>query len=285
MVMRILIATDFSPRSDRALRRGSLLARQNSAKLILTHVVDDDRPQRLINVERLEAAALLQDLAQTIRESDGIDCESLVVLGDAFLGIVRGAEEIGADLLVLGPHRRQVLRDVFLGTTAERTVRTSRVPVLMANGVPAGSYRTVLIATDFSDASSTAAQAAKRLGIFATADIIALHVLDYVKGGPVIRAAMTIKEVEDQAAKLRARAMDDLDAFANKLGVPADRRAIGPSEESTSMAINKYAKATKADVIVVGTHCRSSFEKLLLGCVAESVLGDADTDVLAVPPP
>lgn len=122
MVMRILVATDFSPQSDRALRRGSLLARQNSAKLVLTHVVDDDQPERLIDVDRLEATALLQDLAQTIRENDKIECESQVVLGDAFQGIVKVADEISADLLVLGPHRRQVLRDVFVGTTAERTL-------------------------------------------------------------------------------------------------------------------------------------------------------------------
>ena len=65
MIARILVATDFSPRSDRALRRGILLARQNSTELLLTHVVDDDQPQRLIDVEKREAAALLHELATT----------------------------------------------------------------------------------------------------------------------------------------------------------------------------------------------------------------------------
>jgi nucleotide-binding universal stress UspA family protein len=48
------------------------------------------------------------------------------------------------------------------------------------------------------------------------------------------------------------------------------------------MAINNYAKATKADLIVVGTRARPGFEKWLLGSVAEGVLGNADVDVLAV---
>ncbi|HEY7766067.1 MAG TPA: universal stress protein, partial [Aestuariivirgaceae bacterium] len=157
MIARILVATDFSPRSDRALRRGILLARQNATELQLTHVVDDDQPQRLIDVERREAAALLDELASTIRESDGIDCEGHVATGDAFQGIVRMAEETGVDLLVLGPHRRQVLRDVFIGTTAERVLRTSRMPVLLANGVPAGAYRKVLIASDLSNYAYAAA--------------------------------------------------------------------------------------------------------------------------------
>ena len=101
MIARILVATDFSPRSDRALRRGILLARQNSTELLLTHVIDDDQPQRLIDVEKREAAALLHELASTLRESDGIDCESHVAIGDAFQGIVRMAEETSVDLLIL----------------------------------------------------------------------------------------------------------------------------------------------------------------------------------------
>lgn len=282
MIARILVATDFSPRSDRALRRGILLARQNATELLLTHVVDDDQPQRLIDVERREAAALLDELASTIRESDGIECQSHVAIGDAFEGIVRMAEETGVDLLVLGPHRRQVLRDVFIGTTAERVLRTSRIPVLLANGVPAGAYRKVLITTDLSNYAYVAADTAKQLGLLATVDIIALHVMDPIESGPVTRAAMTLKEADDQVAKLTQRLTDELAAFARKLGIVAGLRVVRPSEESTPMAINDYAKDTKADLIVVGTRARSGFEKWLLGSVAEGVLGHADVDVLAV---
>jgi nucleotide-binding universal stress UspA family protein len=51
------------------------------------------------------------------------------------------------------------------------------------------------------------------------------------------------------------------------------------------MAVNNYAKIAKVDLIVVGTHGRSGFEKWLLGSVAESVCANAELDVLAVPRP
>ena len=282
-MQRVLVATDFSTRSDRALRRGSLLARQAGAELVLVHVVDDDQPRRLIDAEREQAASLLHDLTRTVRESDGIDCQSRVDLGDAFQGIVRVADELGADLLVLGPHRRQVLRDTFFGTTAERAIRTSRTPVLMANGVPTGPYRTVLLATDFSEASVAAAQAAKQLGLLAEVEIVALHVLMDEEGGPLLRASMTVKEADHRVAEAEARAMDQLDRFTHKLGIVAARRVVRPSEESTGMAINNHTKAAKTDLIVVGTHGRTGLEKWLLGSVAESVLSRAELDVLAVP--
>lgn len=283
MLVRILVATDFSTRSDRALLRGVLLARQASADLVVTHIVDDDQPDRLVQAERQESTALLDNLVQTLRKSDGLECESRVALGDAFQGIVKVANEVDADLLILGPHRRQVLRDLFFGTTAERTIRTSPKPALMANGVPTGPYHTVLIATDFSDCSFAAAHAAKELGFLSEAANIVLHVMDVVEG-PIVQAAMTMKESEDRIAQAQAQAMIELDAFTHKLGVVASHRVLKPSEESTAMAINSCAEAEKADLIVTGTHGRSGFEKWLLGSVAERVLGSAKVDVLAVGP-
>jgi nucleotide-binding universal stress UspA family protein len=96
---------------------------------------------------------------------------------------------------------------------------------------------------------------------------------------------MTIKEVDEHATRLRERRTDELGAFVRKLGVVAALRVIRPSVESTPIAINNYAKDTKADLIVVGTRARSGFEKWLLGSVAEGVLGHAEMDVLAVSSP
>ncbi len=284
MALKFLVATDFSTRSDRALRRACLLARQLSAGLVLVHAVDDDQPERLIEARRTEAGALLDETARTICAGDGIDCESRVVLGVASAGIVDTAEELTADLIVIGPHRREVLRNTFFGTTAERAIRTSRRPVLMTNGVPTGPYRHVLLSTDLSECSLTAAQAAKQLGLLAAAEITALHVLEPEYRGPVLQAAMTVEESEARIAEAERRAKDELGGFLQKLGVVAARRVVVPAEESTAMAIGNCAQAAKADLIVLGTHGRSGFEKWLLGSVAEAVLSDAAIDVLAVPP-
>lgn len=57
---QILVATDFSTRSDRALRRAVLTARQVRAELTLVHVVDDDQPNYLIERQKTAAAEILQ---------------------------------------------------------------------------------------------------------------------------------------------------------------------------------------------------------------------------------
>jgi universal stress protein E len=87
--MRILAATDFSTRSQRALRRAGLLARDTGAELTLVHVVDDDQPQDLIAMERREAGRILAEQVGAVAEFRGVQCHPMVATGDPFDAILR----------------------------------------------------------------------------------------------------------------------------------------------------------------------------------------------------
>ena len=139
--MQILVATDFSTRSQRALRRAGLLARERSAKLTLVHVVEDDQPRTLIELERREASKFLDEQIHSLDELRGVRCSFLLGSGAAFDGILQTAKICSADLIVMGSHRRQLLRDVFVGTTVERVIRSGIYPVLMVNNAVDHPYR------------------------------------------------------------------------------------------------------------------------------------------------
>ena len=165
--MRMILAgTDLSARSDRALHRAALLAREFKARLLILHVVDDDQPPALIDQDRRQAKALLDGQALHLAELANAPPDLLVKVGDPFDIIVRTAREQGADLIVLGAHRKRILRDIFVGTTIERVMRTGSAPVLMVNGFPDDPYRRLLLAIDMSEASARAAQAANAFGVF-----------------------------------------------------------------------------------------------------------------------
>ena len=66
----ILVATDFSPRSDRALRRAVLVARQFSSRITLLHALDDELPEPLLAVHRDSCEGLLAEMAHTVATSD-----------------------------------------------------------------------------------------------------------------------------------------------------------------------------------------------------------------------
>ncbi|MFX0544663.1 universal stress protein [Roseovarius sp. S1116L3] len=187
MMMKIMLATDFSERSDRALRRATLLAREFGASLSIIHVVDDDQPRRILDSERDVASALLRELRKTVQDVDGVSCEARVMLADPFAGIARAAQDEAPDLLVIGSHRRQTLRDVFIGTTADRTIRSVVCPVLMVNAPPVGSYGHVMLTTDLSEGAERAAKACVALGIPDKANVSFLHIYD----APATRLAMS----------------------------------------------------------------------------------------------
>ena len=281
---KIMLATDFSERSDRALRRATLLVRQFGASLSIVHVVDDDQPRRIVDGECDAASAILRELQSTVRNVDGISCETFVVLADPFAGIARAAEEETPDLLVIGPHRRQALRDVFVGTTAERTIRSVTCPVLMVNAPPVRAYGHVMLTTDLSEGAERAAKALAALGIAGGAKASILHVFDAPAVHLVMSHTIPAEERQVYLDDQRKEASRNLSAFVKSVDWRSIRQDVRQVRNSPAEEILTAAKKGSADLVVVGTRGRSGLAKFFLGSVAEAVLRRADCDVLAVPP-
>ena len=79
--MRILAATDFSTRSNRACTASrACLAQAGGAQLNLVHVVDDDQPAELVEMERREAERVLaEQMKRQCRSSGQFECRPMVV--------------------------------------------------------------------------------------------------------------------------------------------------------------------------------------------------------------
>lgn len=282
--MKILSATDFSTRSQRALRTAGLLARQVGAELTLLHVVDDDRPPALVELEKREAERILGEQIGSMDELRGVRCIPVVVGGDAFDAILKTAMSLRADLIVMGAHRKQLLRDIFVGTTIERVIRSGPFPVLMVNDDARAPYRSILAAVDMSEPSIRAIRTAKELGVIGEAQLTLVHGFLPVASGKMASAGIARDRIEAYEASERLRASRELTDFLAMKDLGVDGWSLrvrdGPAFEVISRAVREMAP----DLVLVGTHGRSGIAKLLLGSVAEEVLRSIDVDILAVPP-
>lgn len=280
----ILVPTDLSERSDRALRRAALLARQFEAAILLVHVIDDDQPSRIVNAERDETMALLRKIAATLHDVDGVACETRVILASPFVGIAQAAADAAPDLLVIGPHRRQVLKDVFVGTTAERTIRSVDCPVLMVNAAPAGQYRHALQTTDLSAPSRDGLQRFKSLGLGEGIQNSLLYLFD----APALRLVMahTMSQQDQKMYVLdeQATAETELAAFSASAGLQDIRQLVRYEATAAQHEVLKIAEEEGADLIVMSTNGRGGIARILIGSVTEQVLRNASVDVLAIPP-
>jgi universal stress protein A len=137
-------------------------------------------------------------------------------------------------------------------------------------------YKHILLPTDFSEPSEAAAIRAMELAKACGAQLSVLTVVDYVPPG-YIRVDIPEASAENLAARARAALSD----WVKRLGISAAKQwvEVGPAKQE----IIKVAKDNRIDLIVMGSHGERGLGRLL-GSTANTVLHEAECDVLCVHP-
>jgi nucleotide-binding universal stress UspA family protein len=282
--MRILAATDFSTRSNRALRQAGLLAKARGAQLDIVHVVDDDQPAQVIEVERREAARVLAEQLRAMAELSDAQCHPFVVVGDPFDGILRTAAANKADLIVMGQHRRQLLRDILVGTTIERVIRARSFPVLMVNNEAQQRYERILIAVDMSEPSANAILVAQQARLFSESRPTLLHTFQPLAKGKMLAAGTAQTAIDEYVASEYERARAELAAFMAAHDLDHEEWPLRIVEGAAGEVVSRTVKEMRSDLLVMGTRGRSRLRKVMIGSVTEAALRSLNVDILAVPP-
>jgi nucleotide-binding universal stress UspA family protein len=135
----ILFGADFTDNSAAALDYALTLASLSGARIHLLHVIGEladwrrsmIQPQAFELMEKeVEIHAVKEMKSFCEKHLAGIPHSSEVVLGVPFQQIIKRAEEIKADLIVIGTHGHMPLENVLVGSTAERVVHRSKIAVL-----------------------------------------------------------------------------------------------------------------------------------------------------------
>jgi nucleotide-binding universal stress UspA family protein len=282
--MRILAATDLSTRSNRALRQAGLLAQSGSVQLHIVHVVDDDQPDELVRMEKREAERLLSEQADSMPELRGTRTQPIVVAGDPFDAILRTAGDIQPDLIVMGSHRRQLLRDIFVGTTIERVIRKGTFPVLMVSNEAQRIYERIVAPIDMSDASAHALRVALSTGLISDKGATLLHAFVALGKGKMFVAGSDQADIDSYVESERRQAVDELATFLVANDLEHARWTLRVEEGAPMEVISRAVSEMHPDLLVMGTHGGSALLKTLIGSVTDAALRLLDVDILAVPP-
>ncbi|XXX75145.1 universal stress protein [Sorangium sp. So ce134] len=145
----LLLAHDFDETSERALDTAIELARKLSAKVVVAHVYSlpvYTFPEGSSLIPSAEDAARLAEAAQRSldqvlerrRAVADVELSGVLRAGAPDEEICRLADEVGADMIVIGTHKRGAVARALLGSVAQRVVRAARVPVLTIRGPQPG---------------------------------------------------------------------------------------------------------------------------------------------------
>ncbi len=157
---RILVPTDFSDHAEYALKVAAQIARENDSEIMLVHMLElpheasdavgsgSDIPE--IMFFKNKAIQNLDDLMDA-PYLDGLNVSEAVHFSKASEGITALAKKHEADFIVMGSHGASGYKELFIGSNAEKIVRTSEVPVLVIkNEIPEFRVHNMVFASDFS---------------------------------------------------------------------------------------------------------------------------------------
>ncbi|MEM2759279.1 MAG: universal stress protein [Nitrososphaerales archaeon] len=145
----------------------------------------------------------------------------------------------------------------------------------------------ILLAMDGSEASFNASKYAIHLAKIEGAELILLHVLENIKQGGVIGLRARYGDIKivkgylQYSEKLAKQWMNKVEEVASSNGVHLKKEVI-LDQSSKAEEILQYAEKNKVDIIVIGTKGLTTFKKLIIGSVANAIVGNAKCPVLVV---
>ena len=282
----IIIATDGTRQSAGALAVGRAIAAALGAK---ARVVTAQPPLGLIVPDatlllgRDALASLTEELRRRVREQvalvsagDGEQlAEPIVENGEPERVISRLAEAIGAQMVVVGIGRHDVLDRIFGGETALKVAQRSPVPVLAVPEQSRVLPRSAVVAVDFSDQSFAAAQQVARL----LPSGGALHLVHVVpRERLLLDPWLSDRDYERLVQRRFERVRGELSAAT---GVRIKDVIRSGNVARTLIAC---AEESGAELIAAGSHGHGFVARLILGSVTTALLRGARCMVLVVPP-
>ena len=277
---KILVATDLSTRAEIAIRRAARLAEEHSATLTVLHVMtkalrEEARKRQITLKMEKDLRRKLMALSPWHKSRVSIQ----IATGAPFVEIIRRARKEKVDITLVGAHGAQFIKDLLLGTTAEKIVRKGDRPVLVVKRPVRSPYRNVLLATDFSDQSREALKFAMRVAPKANYHL--LHVFQGIEG-QLWRAGFAKSKIKRYRRQAAQQSREEMTHFIRGLGLGGRSISRLLRYGRAPHVITTVTRGLRPDLVCVGSAGRTGLSHILLGSVAEHVLREAPCDVLVV---
>jgi nucleotide-binding universal stress UspA family protein len=289
----ILVAVDFSAGASAALKEAARLAAVHEASLHVLHVVDVKEVDASVDADSIhyeqQALAAMQSASISLtlwleQMQAPNDCEVTIVVGAPLVEILAHAQKLHADLVVAGVSGAGESK-AGAGSVASKLARRASPQILLVSPVhPPKTVRKITACIDFSDASREVAEVARQLALHDGAHVDFLHVwnepwLSMSYDAPVADATTKFRDnyIEDLRGSLKE--------FVSDAAQGIECSEVLYNSANHGHGIASYAEESDTDLIMVGGKGRSNLHYMLLGSIAERMLGTLPCSVLVVKRP
>ena len=297
MLERFLVPLDPTLGAEAVLPLVTRLAKALRQPVVLLSVLPDAAP-----LDAAEHAPVIDGLTETRRryaqqylrrisaelEAAGVSASSIVETGPIADTVTTTALAMRAGLIVMTSHAADRER-WFLGSVADRVVRTASVPVLITpqpggDGTAASAIKEIVVPLDGSDLAEVALPYASFLALTLPAPMTVLRAAP-----PNLMITAPRPYGVDAALPLEVLAMlrRSAEAYLEKVAAPLRARGIDvktrfAAVSSPADSVTELAGRTDGALIVMATHGQSGLGRALLGSVTDRVIRSASAPVLVI---
>jgi len=292
MFKKILYPTDFEEFSLPNLESLACLKKAGLEEVVLLYVIDTDSFQTevdggvTLNLDLVRQTAMqkLDVLAEFLR-SEGIGVTSEISIGPLVAEILETAAKQEVSLIVAGRQKRDILGELFVGSTTDRIIRKSKAPVLVAKyhtlqeveGKVEESFcldlfRKILYATDWSPGAERAKAFLPALRQVGASEAVVVHVTEKLPyEAEYLNREALAQQVDEK--------MGALEQELQSVGFQVKTYTL---EGKPYREINRLATEEDVSLIVMGCHGMGWVEGMLWGSVSQRVAEYSEKPVLLV---
>jgi len=290
MIQKILVPLDGSSSSEMALPFAEAIAEKSDAGIILTTATRPDSPD-------LEPPyrSYLEQVGEKLRvhlESHGNGTPSKldihVLKGSPADEILRYADEVDADIIVMAGRGSTGDGPWLLGSIATRVTVASTKPVLVVKNPvakttlePGKIFQKILVPLDGSMPGESALPFTEELAKIMGSELILFHAVQPTASWMGAGIGGTYADIE-VPENLKTSSLNYLQGMQKRLLSKGLKVKVVLQDGPAAELIINYAKAEAVDVIAVSTHGRTGFSRWVFGSVTEKILRYGDPAVLVI---
>ncbi len=262
---KIIVPVDFSKHSEYAAEAAAILAKQNNSEVVLVHMLEfaensftqSDSKNQLNELFFMKRAEQQFGIFLQNKFFEGVKVTPLVKRLKVFSELNEIAKSEHADLVIMGSHGTSGMSEIFIGTTTERVVRHSDVPVLVIKNKPNNMhFENVVYGCDFTDESIASYIKVSKFfeNMGSKLHLLFINLPDF--------AFKSTNEMEARVAEFLKKTEGNL----KKLN-----EVVYFSDYNIEKGILNYANKVGADLIAVSTHGRKGIAHFFEGSISEDI--------------
>ena len=267
---KIVVPVDFSEQSEYALKVAASLARKHGAEILVLHMLELNQammtsqegihPEQTVFLIKM-AEKHLSDFLHKDYLKD-IQLVPIIKHYKVFSEVNEIAKEHSAELIVMGSHGTDGLKEIFVGSNAEKVVRNADVPVLVIkNEISDFTINRFVFACNFKEESLAAFQKAKIFAKLLSAEIDLVYI--NTPGDDFLSTADAYERINKFLH--RANIGDQVEIY---------------NDYSVERGILNYSANNSADAIGIPTHGRKGLSHFFMGSIGEDVANHSKIPVV-----